>query len=174
MFIYLFILRIRASGGGETENPKQALLCQCRAQCGAWSHKPWAHDLSWKQESNAWPTELPRCSWEGHFYSTQGKHVSAHLWEGVSSVLPMNLSPFRRRGQLELQKVLPNLGDGHCSSCVQTFLSPESTNTRPMGEVYLWRLCWGVGTGHNWDFSSSVLLWHGQVSHSDCNLRHLA
>ena len=40
----------------ERENPKQALLCQCRAQCRAWcralTHKSWDHNLSWGQGSN--------------------------------------------------------------------------------------------------------------------------
>ena len=35
----------------ERENPKQALPCQCGAQCGAQNHKPWDHDLSLNQES---------------------------------------------------------------------------------------------------------------------------
>ena len=33
----------------ERENPKQAPHCQCRAQCRAWSHKLWDHDLSQNQ-----------------------------------------------------------------------------------------------------------------------------
>ena len=45
--MYLF-LRERASGRGaegETENPKQAAGCQCRAPCGVRTHKPRDHDL---------------------------------------------------------------------------------------------------------------------------------
>ena len=30
----------------ETENPKKALNCQCKAQQGAWTQEPWDHDLS--------------------------------------------------------------------------------------------------------------------------------
>ena len=30
----------------------QALSCQHRAQCGAWTHKPWNHDLSWSWTLN--------------------------------------------------------------------------------------------------------------------------
>ena len=30
----------------------QALGCQHRARCGAWTHKPWDHDLSWSQKLN--------------------------------------------------------------------------------------------------------------------------
>ena len=35
-----------------TEGPKQALCCQCRAQCGAPTHKPWDGDLSLSQTLN--------------------------------------------------------------------------------------------------------------------------
>ena len=52
-FIYLFWKR-------ERENLKQALHCQHRARCGAWTHKPWDRDLSWSQESDGPLTELPR------------------------------------------------------------------------------------------------------------------
>ena len=31
----------------EKENPRQALHCQPRAWCGAQTHEPWDHDLSW-------------------------------------------------------------------------------------------------------------------------------
>lgn len=48
-------------------------------------------------------------------------------------MLPENLSPFRRREQLELQKVLLDLGDEHCSSRVQSFLSSECRNTMLVG-----------------------------------------
>ena len=62
MFIYVFWERaqersIKQAGEGqgerETENPKQAPRCQHRAQCGAQIHKPWDHDLSENQESDA-------------------------------------------------------------------------------------------------------------------------
>ena len=33
----------------ERENPKQAPCSQHRAQCRAWTHEPWDHDLSWSQ-----------------------------------------------------------------------------------------------------------------------------
>ena len=39
----------------ETQNPKQAPGSRLRAQCGAWTHKPWDHDLSWGRTLN--PTE---------------------------------------------------------------------------------------------------------------------
>ena len=46
-------------GGGtererETQNPNrlQALNCQHRARCGAWTHELWDHDLSWSQTLN--------------------------------------------------------------------------------------------------------------------------
>ena len=45
----------------ETKNPKQAPCCQHWARCGAQSHKPQDHDLSQNQESEAQPTERPRC-----------------------------------------------------------------------------------------------------------------
>ena len=55
-FKSLFILRERAwaregQRERERENPEQTLLCQCRAQSGAQSHKPWDHDRN--QESDA-------------------------------------------------------------------------------------------------------------------------
>ena len=54
-FTYLF-LRERArerAREGQRENPKQAVCCQHRAQCGAWTHEPWDYDLSWNQELDA-------------------------------------------------------------------------------------------------------------------------
>lgn len=53
-------------------------------------------------------------------------------------------TPFRRREQLELQKVLLGLGNGRCSSCVQSFLSPGYGNTGPAGGRYIP----GVGVRH--------------------------
>ena len=53
-----------ARGGGaerEGENLKQALRCQHRAWHRTQSHKPWDHDLSRNQESDAQLTEPPRC-----------------------------------------------------------------------------------------------------------------
>ena len=50
-FIYLFWGEGRREK--ERENPKQAPCHQCRTWCGAWSHKPWDHDLSRDQESDA-------------------------------------------------------------------------------------------------------------------------
>ena len=66
MFIYLFWEKEReheyvSRGGAERENSKQAPHCQRRAQCGARSRELWDHDLSWNQESDASPTEPPRC-----------------------------------------------------------------------------------------------------------------
>ena len=56
--------RENASEGGagerEAESPKQAPHCQCRAQHGARSQKPWNRDLSQNQESDAQVTEPPR------------------------------------------------------------------------------------------------------------------
>ena len=45
----------------ERENPKQGLHCQRRAWHGAWIQELWDHDLSWKRELDAQPTELHRC-----------------------------------------------------------------------------------------------------------------
>ena len=55
--IYLFLRdkerRSTSGGGAETEREThrirsrlQALSCQHRAWCGAWTHEPWDHDLS--------------------------------------------------------------------------------------------------------------------------------
>ena len=61
-FIYLFWGRDRESKQrrgrerqreGKRENPEQAPHYQCRAWCGAWTHKLWDHDLSQNQKSNA-------------------------------------------------------------------------------------------------------------------------
>ena len=51
----------------ETQNPKQApaLNCQHRGRCGAWTHQPWDHDLSWSRDVH--PTEPPRCPNKSHF-----------------------------------------------------------------------------------------------------------
>ena len=46
--------------GRDRENPKQALCCQHKAQCGAQSHELWDHDLSWNQKSDTQPTEPAR------------------------------------------------------------------------------------------------------------------
>ena len=43
------------------ENPKQAPLCQLKAQHEAPSHDLWEHELSWNQESDAQQPESPRC-----------------------------------------------------------------------------------------------------------------
>ena len=57
---FLLILRERETAWAgevqrekERENPKQAPRYQCRARCGAQTHEPWDHDLSWNQESDA-------------------------------------------------------------------------------------------------------------------------
>ena len=42
------------------ENPKQAPPCQCRAWCGALSHKLWDHDLSRNPVSDTQLTKPPR------------------------------------------------------------------------------------------------------------------
>ena len=47
--------------GESREKTKQAPHCQSRAQPGAWTLKPWDHDLSWNQESDPQQTEPPRC-----------------------------------------------------------------------------------------------------------------
>ena len=67
-FIYLFWERQRQHKRGRgkgrergREKPKQAPCCQLRAWCGARTHKMWDHDLSWNRESDAQPTEPPRC-----------------------------------------------------------------------------------------------------------------
>ena len=71
MFIYVVCERERdracacahmSRGGaeGEKETLKQAPCCQHRAWYGAWSHKPWDHDLSWNLESDDSPDEPPR------------------------------------------------------------------------------------------------------------------
>ena len=62
-FIYLERDGVReggAEGEGERENHKLAPHCQHRAWCGARSHTPWDHELSWSQESDASSTEAPR------------------------------------------------------------------------------------------------------------------
>ena len=40
------------SRGRETEDLKRALCWQQRAQCGAWTHKQWDHDLSGSRKLN--------------------------------------------------------------------------------------------------------------------------
>ena len=45
----------------DRENPKQAPCYQHRAWRWVRSHEVWYHDLSWNQESDAQPTEPPRC-----------------------------------------------------------------------------------------------------------------
>ena len=46
----------------EKENPKQTPFCQCRAQLGARTHKPWDHDLSRSRvwHSTDWATQAPQ------------------------------------------------------------------------------------------------------------------
>ena len=50
-------------GGSERErqNPKQGPHCQYRVQCGAWSHKPWDHDLGQNRVRclTNWSTSVP-------------------------------------------------------------------------------------------------------------------
>ena len=49
----------------ERENPKQALHCQCRAQCGAWSHEPWDHNLKSRVgHSTDWAIQVPLDSFD--------------------------------------------------------------------------------------------------------------
>ena len=37
-----------------------ASCCQCKAWCGAQTHKPWDQDLCWDQKLDAYMTEPPR------------------------------------------------------------------------------------------------------------------
>ena len=46
----------------ERENPKQAPQCQGRTGHGAGSHQPFTHALGKNQDSDAQPTEPPRCA----------------------------------------------------------------------------------------------------------------
>ena len=66
LIYYLFLRKREQAREGkseERENPKQALLCKCRAwRRGAWSHEPGDHDLSQNQELDAltnWATQAP-------------------------------------------------------------------------------------------------------------------
>ena len=65
MFVYFERERESAQGRGrergERENPKQALHCQHGAQCRAWTHEPWDHDLG-QNRVGGLTTEQPRCS----------------------------------------------------------------------------------------------------------------
>ena len=45
--------RSRERGRHRIRSRLQALSCQHRAQCGAWIHKLWDHDLSWNRELDA-------------------------------------------------------------------------------------------------------------------------
>ena len=50
LFIYLFEREQVAEGQrGGVEDPKRALRWQQRTWCGAWTYKPWDHDLSQSQ-----------------------------------------------------------------------------------------------------------------------------
>ena len=54
-------------GAEERENVKQS-------QSPAWSltqNLPWDHDLSWYQESDAYPTEPPKCPWNFYFQTNK-------------------------------------------------------------------------------------------------------
>ena len=65
--VFIYFEREREQGRGRererergTQDSKQALCWQQRAQCGAWTHELWDHDLSWNQETGAQLIELPR------------------------------------------------------------------------------------------------------------------
>ena len=45
--------RDRERGRHRIRSRLQVLICQHRNQCGAWTHKPWDHDLSRNPESDA-------------------------------------------------------------------------------------------------------------------------
>ena len=76
LLIYLFISREIActqregAEREESENPKQALCCQSRARCRAWSHLLWDHDLSWNKDSGCgapgWLSQLGDWLHSGH------------------------------------------------------------------------------------------------------------
>ena len=73
--------------------PKQAPHCQCRAHCGARTHELWDHDLSWNQESDAYPTEPPRCpaswflGWGLNILLVKFKHLLSIYIESKLSML---------------------------------------------------------------------------------------
>ena len=46
------IERERETGRHRIQSRLHAVSCQHRAQCGAWTHRPWDHDLSWSQTLN--------------------------------------------------------------------------------------------------------------------------
>ena len=59
VYLFVFILRERLEskwGRGKErgrQKPKQAVHCQRRARCPAWTPEPWDHDLSRNQELDA-------------------------------------------------------------------------------------------------------------------------
>ena len=68
--------RIRERGRErEGENPKQDPPYQCKARCGARTHKLWNHDLSQNQELDPEPTEPPWCRRNIYFI-----HFTCHQW----------------------------------------------------------------------------------------------
>ena len=62
LFKFIYFERERKWGRdrGESKNPKQTPHHQHRAWCGARSHNPGNHDLSWNKELDTQPAEPPR------------------------------------------------------------------------------------------------------------------
>ena len=61
--------RSRARGRHRIQSRVQALSCQHRARCEAWTHKPWDHDLSRSRTLNRLATQVPlSCSHLISFY----------------------------------------------------------------------------------------------------------
>ena len=75
-YVYLFLRqsdRVRAREGQRERETQiwsrlQALSCQHRVRCRAWTHKLWDHDLSLNQESDVELTEPFRCPYNCSFF----------------------------------------------------------------------------------------------------------
>ena len=87
----------------------QALSCQHRAQCGAWTHELWDHDLRWRQTLN----QLSHSGTPGlSFYNAQ-----VSLYNEVYSVDPISIKAKLKPYLFSNHSFSPN---SHISSLKQT------------------------------------------------------
>ena len=123
VFIYFLVLRDRetehewgrgrARGTQRIQSKLQALSCQHRAQCGAWTHELWDHDLGQSWTLNRQPLRRP-----------QRENLKQALWPAQSPALRLSLTTMRltwAKIKSWLLNQLNHLGAPICTSSLHIF-----------------------------------------------------
>ena len=116
-----------------TEDPKQALCWQQRAQCRAWTHKPQDHDLSWSQMLN----QLNHPGTSHYLLNTGGEiQVPYHRsWHIVDTQFNFAYSPllfcFRYSQCLLWERAWENKGRENIHSLALWVVCPRGQSQRP-------------------------------------------